>query len=496
MSESSSLYECLEESWRELARDDLERGLDALRSALTKSPGNQALIDQIEHLEGGGDPKETLSWLTGSLEILRSPEEKEPDSLFDLFDEVSPEDIIAEGMISAAFADEETKVQPEVKNLAGLSMKPDDLGKRLREATGKFKIPPPATRGEVTPKADADVPAEKSTRPNLAETVQVKAIKNPAFEDFFDDLQVEDGRNVTPLRGVPAVGMDDSENEVDATPRDHTPTGHFASALGFDEAAGAESDIEFDLGLSTPVSHTPMPMTKKEPQKAGREPQPTPRAGTLSREPIKEDEFFALAESFAAESSGAEERPYRGEPIPKGSASKTREVDGNAANPFKESQPTGVNHGPVEASFVLEEMSQAASGSASSSVVAGNTTNLTAIMLEARRMYERGEFEPALDVCVKILSRGPNSEAEELKTAISGEIERGCVEKLGSLAKVPTLNTSVDLSSVNLDHRAGFLMSQVDGMMSLEDILELSSMPRTEALRLLVFLVENGVVDI
>lgn len=487
MSESSSLYECLEESWRELARDDLESGLSALQNALKKSPGNQALIDQIKHLESGGDPKETLDWLSGSLEILRPPSSEEPDSLFDLFDDVSPEELIAEGMISAAFSDQETKVVPDAKGLAGLSMAPDDLGKRLREASGKFKIPPPATRGEVTPKAQSEVPAEKSTRPNLVETVQVKAIKNPAFEDFFDDVQVEDGRNVTPLRGVPAVGMDDSDHELEDA----------LSGPDFHSAVGAESDMDFDLGLSTPVSHTPVPMGK-EPQKAGREPQPTPRAGTLSREPIKEDEFFALAESFAAESSAAEERPYRGEPIPKGSAGKTRDVEDSFLNPFKTSQPTGVNHGPVEASFVLEELSSqsAGSGSASSSVVAGNTTNLTAIILEARRMYERGEFEPALDVCTKILSRGPNSEAEDLKTAISGEIERDSVEKLGSLAKVPTMNASVDLTTINLDHRAGFVMSQVDGMMTLEDIVELSSMPRTEALKLLVYLVEHGVLKL
>jgi len=44
------------------------------------------------------------------------------------------------------------------------------------------------------------------------------------------------------------------------------------------------------------------------------------------------------------------------------------------------------------------------------------------------------------------------------------------------------------------DHRAGFIVSQVDGSLSFEDICDLSGMTRLETLRTLVQLLEAGVI--
>jgi hypothetical protein len=46
-----------------------------------------------------------------------------------------------------------------------------------------------------------------------------------------------------------------------------------------------------------------------------------------------------------------------------------------------------------------------------------------------------------------------------------------------------------------LDHRAGFLMSMMDGVTDLETLLEISPMPRAEALRVVRELVDSGIVD-
>jgi hypothetical protein len=46
-----------------------------------------------------------------------------------------------------------------------------------------------------------------------------------------------------------------------------------------------------------------------------------------------------------------------------------------------------------------------------------------------------------------------------------------------------------------LDHRAGFIVSLIDGKCSVETILDLSAMRRTEALRILRELATMGVVD-
>jgi hypothetical protein len=50
----------------------------------------------------------------------------------------------------------------------------------------------------------------------------------------------------------------------------------------------------------------------------------------------------------------------------------------------------------------------------------------------------------------------------------------------------------VDLRWLGLDHRAGFLLSRIDGHASLDEVLDVSGMPRLEALRTLVDLCEAG----
>ncbi len=51
------------------------------------------------------------------------------------------------------------------------------------------------------------------------------------------------------------------------------------------------------------------------------------------------------------------------------------------------------------------------------------------------------------------------------------------------------------LCRLPLDHRAGFLLSQMDGATDLETLISIGPMPRAEALRILRDLFECGVVD-
>lgn len=247
------------------------------------------------------------------------------------------------------------------------------------------------------------------------------------------------------------------------------------------------SDVIGDGGTR---DYQPTPMRMPAVQSPHRPTAPTPIAqdrtggGAAS---IDEDEFESLAASFAEE---VPDQRYRGEPmLLEPSESEVEEMTASPdGNPFAHEAPTGVRHSAVESSsFVLEEVSAAESDT---------STNLSAILLEARRLYENGEFEPAMAIVQKILSREDNDEATELKHAIEGELERVELDKLGSLAKVPTLKVAMsDIGTIDLDHRAGFLLSQVDGMMSFEDLLELSAMSRFETLTVLADLVEKGVIE-
>ncbi len=61
---------------------------------------------------------------------------------------------------------------------------------------------------------------------------------------------------------------------------------------------------------------------------------------------------------------------------------------------------------------------------------------------------------------------------------------------------IPRRLTSLgDLSKLKLDHRAGFLLAHIDGMQTLEEILDVCAMPAAEALSLFANLKALGVIE-
>ncbi len=265
----------------------------------------------------------------------------------------------------------------------------------------------------------------------------------------------------------------DSEFELEFTaspPTKQVNTARSSDGFDFDFTGGGELE---DTAVKTkPTGSDKGGSAQTAIPHPGRNHQPTPLATT--KDALGEDEFFELADSMSSEVNN----PYRGEPITRGAPSRT--------NPFNRDNPTGVL--PSEASFVLEDL-----GSPESSVV-GPSTNMSAILLEARRMYERGEFSAALDICNKVMSRHEgHDEANQLRLNIEGELVRSYIERLGSLNRIPRVIIDMsDVGTMNLDHRAGFILSQIDGMSSYEDLLELASMARHEALKLFVRLLDVG----
>jgi hypothetical protein len=47
---------------------------------------------------------------------------------------------------------------------------------------------------------------------------------------------------------------------------------------------------------------------------------------------------------------------------------------------------------------------------------------------------------------------------------------------------------------LNLNHRAGFILSQIDGAVTYEDLIALSGMPRLDTVRILADLITNNVI--
>ncbi len=67
--------------------------------------------------------------------------------------------------------------------------------------------------------------------------------------------------------------------------------------------------------------------------------------------------------------------------------------------------------------------------------------------------------------------------------------------KLGKLATIPRVRLREDeVIWLNLDHRAGFILAQIDGTMSFDDLFSVSGMSRLDTARILVQLLDQRVI--
>jgi hypothetical protein len=68
---------------------------------------------------------------------------------------------------------------------------------------------------------------------------------------------------------------------------------------------------------------------------------------------------------------------------------------------------------------------------------------------------------------------------------------------LGNMHAVPSLAMAMDKIPLHeLDHRAAFLLSRIDGVLTLEDVLDVSGMARLEAFRHLTRLILRGILEL
>jgi hypothetical protein len=67
--------------------------------------------------------------------------------------------------------------------------------------------------------------------------------------------------------------------------------------------------------------------------------------------------------------------------------------------------------------------------------------------------------------------------------------------KLGPPGAIPRLAIQPEeVMWLNLDHRAGFLLAQIDGTVNYEDLFALSGLPRLDTARILAALLQQGVI--
>ncbi len=118
-------------------------------------------------------------------------------------------------------------------------------------------------------------------------------------------------------------------------------------------------------------------------------------------------------------------------------------------------------------------------------------------MAELRERFAALDYLGALHLAETLINDPLHAqESEQIAEVCRATLQARYVESIGSLSRVPVI--AVPLSIIRelpIDNRAGFVLSRIDGISSLEMILDMCGMPQLDALRIVYELVQNGALD-
>jgi len=129
----------------------------------------------------------------------------------------------------------------------------------------------------------------------------------------------------------------------------------------------------------------------------------------------------------------------------------------------------------------------------------GSTTSESSSLLEELRgRYATGDFSGALAVAEAILESNPEQEEARRCAARCGEVlSQMYLALLGSVQRRVRIAIPADqIRWLSLDHREGFLLSLAESGASVEEVLDICGMPRLEALRILLGLLDQRVISL
>ncbi len=118
----------------------------------------------------------------------------------------------------------------------------------------------------------------------------------------------------------------------------------------------------------------------------------------------------------------------------------------------------------------------------------------------AQEMNDRialGDYSGALEIAEKLLEKDPGNEPVRVcAESCRGILKQMYTTRIGPLDRVPLVMVARDqMRWLSIDHRAGFVLSLVDGVSSLEMILDVSGMPVLDALRILSELAQQRIIS-
>ena len=118
------------------------------------------------------------------------------------------------------------------------------------------------------------------------------------------------------------------------------------------------------------------------------------------------------------------------------------------------------------------------------------------MLKEARDRFGLHDFDGVLDRIEQLPA--DMQQSEEVRN-LEAEARRNLLKmyesKIGDFEQTPrVLISDEEVIWLNLNHRAGFILSQIDGAVTYEDLVALSGMPRLDTVRIVADLIDKKVV--
>jgi hypothetical protein len=108
-----------------------------------------------------------------------------------------------------------------------------------------------------------------------------------------------------------------------------------------------------------------------------------------------------------------------------------------------------------------------------------------------------GDYTGALEIAERLLAIDPDDAVvKSCAESCRSVLRQMYITRIGPLERVPVVMVARDqMRWLSIDHRAGFVLSLVDGVSSLEMILDVSGMPELDTLRILSELAQQRIIS-
>ncbi len=127
----------------------------------------------------------------------------------------------------------------------------------------------------------------------------------------------------------------------------------------------------------------------------------------------------------------------------------------------------------------------------------GRARDLIRQCREALRERRVDDAALAAELAFQVAESEPSPAMETLLESALAVLERALLGYIGDTRATPIRAVPAQhLADMGFDHRAAFLMSRIDGLISVGDVLDVAGMPRFETLRLVAAMLRSRAIEI